>query len=136
VDAAVPGGDGDLDDVRESMVSPKRWSTGSRTSCNGGERWLELGVAAVVFWTCRRSAKRGDLGGQRSYQMFRLKRRFWWRGAWSRGALRHAESLTGVRVLRQRDSDADVPVVLVYKRSQKDVREMRVVKAMGKVQNV
>jgi hypothetical protein len=62
VAAAVPGGDEELDDVRESTVSPKRWSTGSGASCNGGERWLELGVAAVVFWTCRRSAKRGDLG--------------------------------------------------------------------------
>jgi hypothetical protein len=45
-----------------------------------------------------------------------------------------AESLAEVRVLRRRDSDGDVPVVLVYKRSQKDVREMRMAKAKEKVQ--
>jgi hypothetical protein len=45
-----------------------------------------------------------------------------------------AELITGVRVLRWRDSDADVPVVLVYNRGRKDVREVRVVKAKEEVQ--
>jgi hypothetical protein len=78
VAAVVPGGDEELDDVRESTVSPKRWSTGSGASYNGGERWLELGVAAVVFWTCRRSAKQGDLGSNGLTRGFRLMMRFWW----------------------------------------------------------
>jgi hypothetical protein len=45
-----------------------------------------------------------------------------------------AELIAGVRVLRRRDSDADVPVVLVYNRGQKDVREVRVVKVKEEVQ--
>jgi hypothetical protein len=45
-----------------------------------------------------------------------------------------AELIAGVRVLRRRDSDADVPIVLVYNRGRNDVRGVSVIKAKEEVQ--
>jgi hypothetical protein len=46
------------------------------------------------------------------------------------------ELIAGVHVLRQQDPDADVPVVLVHNRGQKDARKVCMVKAKEEVQDI
>jgi hypothetical protein len=74
---AVLDGDGVHDGLQEIMASPKVWSTISRTSFNGGEGRLELGVLAGELWARRRSTRRRGSGMWRSYQRFRTSRRVW-----------------------------------------------------------
>jgi hypothetical protein len=47
---AVLDGYGVHDGLQEIAASPKVWSTILRTSCNGGEGRLELGVLAGELW--------------------------------------------------------------------------------------
>jgi hypothetical protein len=113
---AILDGDGVHDGLQGITASPKVWLTILRTSCNSGEGRLELGVMAGVLWTCRRLARRGDLGSGGLTRGFRSMRRIWWQSVQSRGALVLDELIARVRVLRQRDLDADNLVVLVYNR--------------------
>jgi hypothetical protein len=79
VAVAVPGGDEELDDVQETTVSLKRWSTSSGASCIGGKGRPEVRPrrGRAEHGEVRREG--GGSGKRASYRMIRRSRRSWWR---------------------------------------------------------